>query len=136
MISHPPKELQGLIMGAIKRVYRRSPVRLKVLKDAEVRMTKTNKDGTIAKKEAVFYVCSSCHTHAKSQRSKNHPQIHIDHIDPVIPVDRPLKSWQEFLDRLFCDIDNLQCLCDVCHSEKTQAENKLRREYKKSAKLR
>ncbi len=127
MINQPPKELHGLIMGAIKRVYRRSAARQAVLKAAEIRLVKMNKDGSTAKKDAVFYVCSGCGGYAKIQANAQYPKIEVDHIAPVIPIDRPLESWDEFMSRLFCNVTNLMALCTTCHRTKSKLENEKRR---------
>lgn len=42
-------------------------------------------------------------------------------VDHIIPIGRE-KSWDEFIDGLFCEKDNLQVLCVTCHSAKTKLE--------------
>ena len=91
-----------------------------------VEEVKYRKDGSEAKKPHVFYICELCGAKAKGARSASYPQIHVDHIDPVIPVDRKI-TWEEYVERLFCDVNNLQAICDVCHKEKTTGENAERR---------
>ncbi len=131
-----PRDLQVLIMGSIKRIWRRHPNRTEVLKRVEVRKSQVNKDGSIAKREQVFYKCEACSQLAKTQGNDEYPQVDIDHIEPVIPIDRPLESWNEFIVRLFCSPDNLSALCRPCHLTKSKAENAKRRLYTKAAKVR
>jgi 5-methylcytosine-specific restriction endonuclease McrA len=50
--------------------------------------------------------------------------VQVDHIRPI-GFD---KTWDEFIDGLFCEADNLQVLCTGCHSEKTKSERKLKQE--------
>jgi 5-methylcytosine-specific restriction endonuclease McrA len=50
-------------------------------------------------------------------------KVDIDHIEEVGPF---LGSWDEYIPRLFCELDNLQALCKDCHKEKTAKYNKLR----------
>jgi 5-methylcytosine-specific restriction endonuclease McrA len=48
-------------------------------------------------------------------------EVSVDHIKPV----GTLKSAQDlpfFVENLFCEIDNLQTLCDQCHTLKTQSD--------------
>lgn len=55
----------------------------------------------------------------------------IDHIEPVVC---PIKGWQgfdSFSERLLCNIDGFQVLCNEDHKVKTKAENELRRQHKK-----
>jgi len=52
-------------------------------------------------------------------------EISVDHIEPA----GSLKKYEDlpgFVERLFCEADNLQVLCDGCHHVKTQAERKKR----------
>jgi hypothetical protein len=51
----------------------------------------------------------------------------VDHKDPVVPLDR-YPDWNEYVNRLFCDTDNFEVLCDDCHHMKSQAERQVRRE--------
>lgn len=72
------------------------------------------------------YVCESC-----GQVLKKH-QTAMDHIIPVVD---PIVGWQgfdSFIDRLLVDSDGWQRLCnDLCHKNKTSAENKIRKDNKK-----
>ena len=53
-------------------------------------------------------------------------EIQVDHIKPVIPVDREIKDWNEYIERLFCSVKNLQCLCKPCHLIKSNDEKNKR----------
>lgn len=59
--------------------------------------------------------------------------IDIDHILPVIPVDRSFDDMtlDELADRLWCEEKNLAGICETCHDGKTKAENAQRRKNKK-----
>lgn len=52
-------------------------------------------------------------------------EIHMDHIEPVIPV-TGWDDWNGYIERLFCDVDGYQALCKQCHVNKSNKENKLR----------
>ncbi len=62
--------------------------------------------------------------------------VEIDHIAPVVPLDRPLEemSWDELVSRVWCDVKGLQILCETCHTDKTRLEQKARRQFKKDKK--
>ena len=47
--------------------------------------------------------------------------ISVDHIIPAGSL-RCAEDLKGFVERLFVEIDGLQCLCDDCHSVKTQNE--------------
>lgn len=54
----------------------------------------------------------------------------VDHIDPV---EDPIKGWQgwdSYIERLYCEEDNLQICCVKCHKEKSKEEQSIRRKNK------
>lgn len=67
----------------------------------------------------VMYKCNIC---AKVVERDN---IHIDHIKPVIDLDG-FNTWDEYIKSLYCDLSNLQAICETCHSEKSLKENQER----------
>jgi hypothetical protein len=88
---------------------------------------KYNKDGSRAKKDAVQYQCNVCGQWTKSTA------IAVDHIAPVIDVENGFIDWNVFVERLFCDVSNLQVICDSCHQLKTNKERFDRDFLKKKA---
>ena len=54
-------------------------------------------------------------------------QIEVNHIIPVVDIEKGFENWQTYIDRLFCKTTNLECLCHKCHSIKTVKQNKLRK---------
>jgi hypothetical protein len=62
--------------------------------------------------------------------------MEVDHEDPVIPPDKTLEdmSWDEIIDRIWCDERNLRAICKECHRAKTKKETKLRKSYRSSKK--
>ena len=133
LVGGEPK-LMNLIIGGLRRAWFRSPSRLSVLYNVRSEEETVNKDGSIGKRKAVWFSCQICNTKCKGQRSSLHPYIQIDHIDPIIPVDSQLKSWDELIQRIFVDVSGLQAICNTCHNKKTQEENALRRAYRKAHK--
>ena len=69
------------------------------------------------KRQKFEYLCNSC------KRWFPDKQINVDHIVGA----GSLNCGQDlpgFVDRLFCEQDNLQVLCTTCHDHKTKLENK------------
>jgi len=60
-------------------------------------------------------------------------EVDVDHIQAVVGLDG-FTNWDDYINNLFCDSDNLQILCKADHYLKSQAENAERRERKKLAK--
>ena len=58
-------------------------------------------------------------------------EVEVDHIEEVgeFKIEGPVRNtkygdcrvtnWQEWMDRLFCNLDNFQILCTSCHDAKT-----------------
>jgi hypothetical protein len=119
------------IISSLKRVFSRSPIVIEKLKENRRERPWFKKDGTQAKKPRVEYICENC---KKWYMGKD---IQVDHKEPVVPVNIPVKHicMNRLIERLFCDIDNLQVLCKSCHKIKSDEENITRRSWKKKDKL-
>ena len=120
-----PKE-RNLLKGALRRLFGRSDLRRKVIDDNIVKGYKDPK-----RKAVKFWVkCAECgEMEAKSN-------VQVDHKEPLVPLNSSLEemTWSEVVDRLWCDINNLQLLCKPCHRAKSSAEMKERRKLKKERK--
>lgn len=145
--------------GAWRQIWFRYPGRKLALAEARVEQVKTKKDGSRAKKDSIFYKCESCLRLAKGALSKPHKAAKtawtkakgkafkagdplparpedlpllavVDHKEALVPVDGRELSWDEYLNRLFCIPEDLQVLCDECHSAKSKEENSERRQNK------
>ena len=66
------------------------------------------------------YECALCH---EIVGNKN---IKVDHIDPVVDPEVGFIGYDEFIKRLFVEIDGYQAICTHCHQKKTNAEKELR----------
>lgn len=122
---------RSAIIGSLRRVWGRHPDKLAALKRAEVREYPVTKSGAKALRPLVFYICSQCGGRAKSVGTAEYPAAHVDHIDPVIPLDGSTPSWDELVARMFTSPENLAVLCSTCHKIKTGIENQTRRDNKK-----
>lgn len=84
-----------------------------------------------------MYLCVGCNQEVPAtikvggRRTKN---VHVDHINPIINPDVGFVSYDEMIERMFCEADNLQVLCNDCHTIKTDDEKaraKARRQREK-----
>lgn len=72
-----------------------------------------------------MYLCAGCQkevpptTKAGRKRVKN---IHVDHIKPIVDPAVGFVSYDMLIERMFSEKDNLQVLCNDCHTEKTNKE--------------
>ena len=97
----------SFIRSALRGAFRRWPPKYEAIKSAYVG-TKLSK----SKRQAKHYQCSICGGEY-TQR-----EIQVDHIVPI----GSLYPLEEYVDRLFCEADNLQIACVSCHKKKTKAE--------------
>lgn len=63
---------------------------------------------------AQHYRCAAC------KEEFTQKDVEVDH---TIPIGKD-KTWDEFVDGLFCEIANLQVLCKPCHKVKSLKEKK------------
>ena len=103
------------VLSAIRRCFSRSKTHREVLN-----MAKTDELGPKGGKR---YRCCIC------GESFGIKEVHVDHIDCVVPLDKTAESmtWDEIIKRIFCDITNLQVICTTDHKIKSKEENLLRK---------
>jgi 5-methylcytosine-specific restriction endonuclease McrA len=117
---------RNLIKGAIRRVFSRSELRRRIV---DLTVMEGYSDPT-RKRVKTWCLCPVC----KVPTPKSYMQV--DHIDPIIPLNRSFEemSLDEVVDRIWCEENNLQALCETCHDKKTKAENAERRKNRKAKK--
>lgn len=128
----PPYNQETAIRGALRRAFSRSPLVREVLEESRQEFPRYKNDGTRHKRNWVKRQCQVCNQWVGSSH------IAVDHIDPVISVDRGKEDWNTFIDRLWCNTlgkANLQRICDPCHDIKTQAERIARLKIKYTQEL-
>jgi len=67
------------------------------------------------KRQKWEYQCNEC------KQWFSNTEINVDHIVPAGTL-RSANDLPGFVERLFCEVDNLQVLCSTCHNKKTQDE--------------
>jgi len=58
---------------------------------------------------------------------KRKNNVFTDHIIPVVDPATGFTTWDDFIQGLFCEEDNLQILCKACHDLKTEDERLIRK---------
>ena len=71
------------------------------------------------KRQKFEYQCKECSNWFPDKK------INVDHIIPAGTF-RCANDLPGFVERLFCEVDNLQVLCETCHNKKTQDEKSKR----------
>ena len=98
---------EGFVTSILRGGMRRWAPKHEALKNAYT-TTKLSK----SKRQAKHYRCASCEEEFTSTN------VQVDHREPI----GKCKTWDEFIERLFCEVENLQVLCKPCHKEKTKKE--------------
>jgi len=103
---------RSFLVSILRSGMRRWPPKWLALKAASVGKHINKKSGRAAE----HYTCAMC--------SKNYPakEVQIDHIHPVVDPDIGFISWDVYIERMFCEQDNLQVLCLTCHKKKSKEE--------------
>lgn len=138
--SRTQNKFINAVIGAARTAFMRySPKYHEVRMRNRIELEKLKKDGTKAKKPDVYYKCELCGRMTKD--GKKDPEDpnkgnNVDHIDPVVEFNKTRSDYTltEYLERLDCDISNLQLICIPCHDEKTKKERAIRQKFKDSKK--
>ena len=77
------------------------------------------------KRQKFEYQCNQCKDWFADKK------INVDHIMPAGTL-TCAQDLPGFVERLFCEVDNLQVLCTDCHDIKTQNENGRRKRNRKN----
>jgi 5-methylcytosine-specific restriction endonuclease McrA len=107
-------KLRGYIVSALRRIWSWSSERSRAINRAKV--------GRNA------YQCELCKCIKRSLKSMN-----CDHRVPVGPspysrLDKKGRTWDDYMNALFCSADNLQVICKECHKDKTTLDVRAMRE--------
>lgn len=77
---------------------------------------------------AKHYLCAKC------LGAFPNKDVQVDHVSAIIDPSEGFISWDQVINNMFCESDNLQCLCIPCHKIKTALEKQQAKERKINAK--
>jgi hypothetical protein len=100
----------SFIKGGLRKLSQRWPPKHEVMKKARI--------------ERGVYKCVGYKKRWHKVRHKD--GVFVDHIIPVIDPKKGFVSWDDTIERLFCEEEGLQVLCKECHDRKTADERKKR----------
>mgnify|MGYP002132199321 CR=1 FL=1 len=102
----------SFIKSALRSASQRWPPRYRVLKDAFIEKRINPATGRLAG----FYKCNAC------LQQFTQSNVEVNHIIPVVPI-TGFDSWDNIINRLFCEQEGLEVLCRPCHKKITKQEN-------------
>jgi hypothetical protein len=107
------------------------------LRSASVRWPPKNNVKKKARLERGIYLCAGYNrkphrvTASIKIGKKRYNNAVVDHIDPVIDPTKGFISWDDVINRLFCEEEGLQVLCYECHKAKTNEEKEIKKNAKR-----
>ncbi len=108
----------SFIRSALRAKFVRWPPRYDCLNAAKVPYKGSDK------RTKFLYVCAICGGEFKQK------EVEVDHFPHECGSLKSFADLPKFVENLFCEVDNLRCVCKVCH----KAHTKQSREDKKNGK--
>jgi len=103
---------RSFITSTLRAASRRWPPKYTALKSAFIERRINKKTGLLAQ----HYKCAACKEEFVAV------DVQVDHIHPVVDPAVGFVSWDVYIDRMFCELPELQVLCKPCHKIKTDKE--------------
>jgi len=113
-----PARWHSFVVSALRSASRRYPPKFETLQEAYVGQFINPKTKRVSK----HYRCAAC------QEVFPGKEVQIDHICAIAAVEG-FTSWDSFVQNLFCEKGNLQCLCLGCHQLKSNEEKIMRKGF-------
>lgn len=110
----------SFITSTLRAGARRWQPKYETLNAAKTEKKINEKTGRLAQ----HYRCALCFNEFTAK------DMEVDHILPAVDPIVGFTSWDEFINRLFCEQENLQAICKPCHKVKSAKERKIRNEKK------
>jgi 5-methylcytosine-specific restriction endonuclease McrA len=120
-----PARLKSFIISGLRAASSRYPPKFEAKKAAFTEKKINKKTG----RECSHYICADCKQEYPSG------EVAVDHRVPVVDPKTGFTTWDDFVTRLFCSVDNFQILCETCHQRKTNEEKKIAKEHKRAIEL-
>lgn len=106
---------RSFVKSALRSASQRWPPKYQSLNEACVGTKLNTKTGRMAK----HYKCNQCKNDFPAK------EVEVNHIVPVVPTSG-FTTWDEVIERMFCEKNGLEVLCKPCHRIITKEENKER----------
>lgn len=109
-------KFNSFVKSTLRSGSRKWPPKYEVINEAFVGVKQNEQTG----RQAKHFQCAICAGTFPASK------IQVDHIEPIIDPTIGFVSWDETINRMFCEKENLQVLCLECHAIKTKEEKSKR----------
>lgn len=99
-----------------------------LLRKGTMRWGPVNQTKKAAWVERGKYLCAGCNQVVPLTVDKK-KNVFVDHKSSATDSVEGFTSWDDFIEGLFCEVDNLQVLCKNCHDIKSKEESELKRKH-------
>lgn len=113
-------KFHSFVKSALRAASRKWPPKYETINNAFVGTQVNASSGRLAK----HFRCADCANSFPSSK------IQVDHVHAIIDPKVGFTNWDDVVNAMFCEKDNLQCLCLDCHKTKTAQERAIKKEYK------
>lgn len=83
-----------------------------------------------------IYLCSECGENVpatiKNDKGRRVDNAIVDHIKPIIDPGVGFTTWDDCIERMFCEVEGLQVMCHKCHIIKSNEERQIAAERRKT----
>jgi len=117
MSEWTPARKKSFITSVLRGGSRRWPPRNAVLNASKTIKKINPKSGRMAQ----HYQCAECKGEFPAK------EVNLNHILPVVDPNSGFTTWDEYIQRMYCEEDGFEVLCVPCHLEVTKKENDQRR---------
>lgn len=113
-------KFHSFVKSALRGASRRWPPKYETLNASLVGVRTNIRTGRKAK----HFTCARCAGEFVAC------DVQVDHIKPIIDPEVGFTSWDDVVNKMFCEKENLQVLCKDCHKKKTAEERLLAKQTK------
>lgn len=92
------------------------------------------KEARVARGQYLCNGCGSVVPNSIVEDGKRVNNIFVDHIRPIVDPSIGWTSWDDVIEGMFSEKDNLQLLCKKCHDIKTEEERNIAVERRRKEK--
>ena len=126
-------DTKSFVEKTLRGAFKKTPIYHEAKRRAKREFFEDSKHGKPMRR--VHFECAMCGKMFLDRKGAK--DIAIDHKSPVVDPSAGPTDYHTYIERLFCSVDNLQCLCNFkgerdgvksCHKIKTAEENTRRRE--------